>query len=291
MMRSLLFLLALGIAAPREAAAETPLQPSNLAHVLGVSDSTRTTARRPTSAVRPNVAWSALMAKVPGPVDLRVRIDRDGIVDSVQVVQGDPRLRSAAIDAARWHLYAPAGVTQWAELRIDFPTAGDAEQLSPDLVAMALDAERSGDLQQAIDAWTGTLARVGRHPSLQDEYAIRAHILALAQRMTPPPPIPNLAAGPARGAKNRLDRSMASAVSRELLPVFDQSLAIAPWFAEAYRWRGAALAGCGRLDDARRAVMLYRIATADSASRALAGRALSALARSDSIGAAQMLKF
>ena len=85
--------------------------------------------------------------------------------------------------------------------------------------------------------------------------------------------------------------AIASVVSRELLPVFDQSLAIAPWFTDAYRWRAAALAGCGRLEDARRAVMLYRLAAADSSSRALADRALRALANADSIGASQMLKF
>ena len=290
-MRPLHFPLAIGLALAPLAAAETPLQPSNLAHVLGVTDSARAMARVPTSMVRPNVAWSVLAAKVPGPVDLRVRVDRDGIVDSVQVVKGDPRLASAAIDAARWCLYAPTGIAEWTDLRIAFPALGDAEELSPDPVTMALAAEERGDLQEAVDAWTGALARVGRHPSLQDDHAIRAHILTLARRMTPPPAIPNLAAGPARGAMNRLQRSMASVVSRELLTVFDQSLAIAPWFADAYRWRAAALAGCGRPDDARRAVMLYRLASADSSSRALADRALRALANADSIGASQMLKF
>ena len=290
-MRPLLLSLAIGLGLVRPAAAETPLQPSNLALVLGVVDSARAIARVPTSIVRPNVAWSVLAARIPGPVDLRVRVNRDGIVDSVQVVKGDPRLRAAAIDAARWCLFAATGIAEWTDLRIAFPTLGDAEELSPDPVTMALEAEASGDLQGAIDAWTGALARVGRHPSLQDDHAVRARILTLAHRMSPPPAIPNLAAGAARGAMNRLQRSMASVVSRELLTVFDQSLAIAPWFADAYRWRGAALAGCGRLDDARRAVMLYRLASADSSGRALADRALSALAKADSIGASQMLKF
>ncbi len=290
-MRPLHFTLAIGLALTCPAAAETPLQPSNLAQVLGVADSARAMARLPTSMVRPNVAWRLLAAKVAGPVDLRVRVDRDGIVDSVQVLRGDSRLAGAAIDAARWCLYAPTSIAEWTELRIAFPALGDAEALSPDPVTMALAAEASGDLQGAIDAWTGALARVGRHPSLQDDHAIRARILTLAHRMSPPPAIPNLAAGPARGAMNRLQRSMASGVSRELLTVFDQSLSIAPWFADAYRWRGAALAGCGRLEDARRAVMLYRLASADSSGRALANRALSALAKADSIGASQMLKF
>lgn len=290
-MRRLLFPFAIGLALARLAAAETPLQPSNLAHVLGVTDSARAMARVPTSIVRPNLAWSVLAAKVPGPVDLRVRIDRDGIVDSVQVVKGDARLASAAIDAARWCLYAPTGIAEWTNLRVAFPALDDAEELSPDPVSMALAAEASGNLQEAIDAWTGALARVGRHPSLQDDHAIRAHILTLARRMAPPPAIPNLAAGPARGAMNRLQRSMASAESRDVLDVFDQALAIAPWFADAYRWRAAALAGCGRREDARRAIMLYRLASADSSSRALANRALRALANADTIAVSQMLKF
>ncbi|MEO5988637.1 MAG: hypothetical protein ABIU54_13705 [Candidatus Eisenbacteria bacterium] len=244
-----------------------------------------------TSGVRPNVAWQWLESKVTGSVVMRVRIDTTGIVDSVVVREGDPRLRSAATDAARWHLYSAPSAATWVELSLAAPTAGEAEALSPDPVAIALEAERAGDLQGAIEGWTGAIARVGRHPSLQDDHAIRAHILALAQRMPHPPAVPDVAAVPVRGAKNLLERSMASAVSLDALVLLDESLAIAPWYGEAYRWRAAALAGCGRIDDARRAVMLYRMAADDSASRAMSRRALTALAHADSIGAAQILKF
>ncbi len=243
------------------------------------------------SGVRPNVSWHWLESKLTGPVVMRVRVDTTGIVDSVLVREGDPRLRSAAVDAARWHLYSAPSTPTWVVLSLATPTAGDAEALSPDPVAMALEAERAGDLQGAIDAWTGAIARVGRHPSLQDDHAIRAHILALAERMPHPPAVPDMAAGPVRGAKNLLERNMASAVSRDVVVILDQSLAIAPWYGEGYRWRAAALAGCGRLEDARRAVMLYRLAAHDSASQAMSRRALHALAHADSIGAAQILKF
>lgn len=243
------------------------------------------------SAARPNLPWSLLSEGIPGPVDLRVRVTLWGTVDSVQVVAGDPRVRAAAIDAARWHVYSAPTEPTWVALRIELPRVGTSDPLSPDPIAMALEAEQSGDLRGAIDAWTGAIARVGRHPSLQDDLAIRARILQLVRRMPQAPPVPNAAAGPARGANHQHQRNMSSAVSRELLTVFDRSLAIAPWFSEGYRWRAAALAGCGRIGNAKQAVLLYRLSARDSVGLAVAERALKALAHSDTIGAAQLLKF
>lgn len=290
-MRHPILFLGMILCGAAPAMAEVPLQPANLAAVLGVTDSIPASAPVLRSAVRPNVPWSLLAANVKGPVELRVRVDRNGIVDSVKVVKGDPRLISAAIDAAKWCLYAATGVSAWADLRIEIPSAGHAEALSPDPVALALGAERIGDLRGAIDGWTGAISRVGRHPSLQDDLVIRARIITLVQRMPTRLAVPAMASGPAQGAKNRLDRGMSGALSRDVLPIFEQSLAIAPWYGEGYRWKAAALAGYGRIDDARRAVMLFRLATDDSASRALADRAQAALSRADTIGTSQMLKF
>jgi hypothetical protein len=195
------------------------------------------------------------------------------------------------VSAALWCLFRAQPGGGWSDLSVGLPSRGDADPLSPDLVGMAREAEASGDLRGAIDAWTGAIARVGRHPSLADDHVIRARILALAARMPKPPAVPGLAEGPVRGARNALERSMARAVSLDAVAALNDALAIAPWYAEGYRWRASAEAGCGRIEDARRSLLLYRLAAPDSAAQALANRALSALARSDTLAASQMLKY
>ncbi len=244
-----------------------------------------------TSSVLPNVPWELLEGGVTGPVTLRVRVVPDGTVDSIQFTSGDPRLKAASIAAARWSLYRALKVATWVELTLPIPVAADWTALSPDPVALALEAEQVENLREAIDAWTGAIARVGRHPSLQDDVAIRTHIIELARRMPEPLAVPNMATGPVRAAQQLLARNMSRAVSSDVAASVDDALRIAPWFGKGYRLRAAALVGCGRIDDARRSVMLFRAASKDSAEQALAEKALASLAKADTISAVQMLKY
>src|SRR5262249_3200083 len=162
--------------------------------------------------------------------------------------------------------------------------------LVPDVLGMALAAEASGDRRDAVDAWTGTLARAGVHPAIGNEWVIREHILRLAAAMTPPPPLPDGASAQAKAARNRLERDMSRATNADLARSLDAVLAEAPWYADAYRWRASARAASGQRAGAVRDVLCYRLAAHDSLGRALADRALAALAAGDTIAALTMLK-
>ena len=160
----------------------------------------------------------------------------------------------------------------------------------PTALALALDAESRGDLRGAIDAWGGVLARVGVHPSLGDEWSVRERILRLAARLPEPLAVPSAAVGPARGARNLMQRNVARANNVDYAVRLDESLAIAPWYADAYRWRAAARAAAGMRAGALRDATCYRIAAPDSASRALADRAIALIAAGDTLTANSILK-
>ena len=228
-------------------------------------------------------------------VELCVRVDANGQVSDVRVRSGGTPFDSAAVDAVRWWWFVPAStagkpVAAWTRLSVDIQPPADTEPLVPDVVALALDAESRGDLRGAIDLWGGVLARVGVHPSLGDEWSVRERILRLAARMPEPPPVPMPADGRARGARNLMQRNVARGENADYAKRLDESLTMAPWYANAYRWRAAARAACGQRAGALRDAACYRIAAPDSASRALADRAIALIAAGDTLTANSILK-
>jgi hypothetical protein len=224
-----------------------------------------------------------------------VLVDSTGIVREAHALGSGSPFDAAAIAAARWWVFEPArragkAVPATLEIPVAIPARGDAEPLSPDVHALALEAEARGDVRGAIDAWTGVLARVGTHPSLGDEWSVRDRILDLAARLSPWPPVNHNLEGRARGARNMMQRNVARAPNADYAHSMDQVLLAAPWFVEAYRWRAAASAASGRRFDAMRDVLCYQRAVPDSGSRALAERALRALAAGDTLSANSLLK-
>jgi len=155
---------------------------------------------------------------------------------------------------------------------------------------MALSAEAANDPRGALEAWTGTLARAGVHPTLGNEWVIRERILRLASALGAAPAIPAEAMDGARGAHNRMQRDLSRATNADLARTLDQVLLEAPWFADAYRWRASARAASGQRAGAIRDVLCYQIATTDSAKLALAERALTELAKGDTLSALTLLK-
>ena len=170
-------------------------------------------------------------------------------------------------------------------------TPRDSDPLVPDVVALASDAEARGDLRGALDFWTGALARVGTHPSLQNEWTLREHVVRLAARLPKPPEVPLSTVGRARSMHNLMLRNMGRADNADYAKALDEVLLVAPWYADAYRWRASARAASGQRDNAVRDVLCYRLAVHDSLGRALAERALVALAKADTIAALTMLKY
>jgi len=242
-----------------------------------------------------NFTSEMLGQKAPHPVDLCVLVDAHGQVSDVRVNEGDSPFAAAAMDAVRWWWFLPARaagkpVASWTRLSVDIQPPADAEAIVPDVVALALDAESRGDLQGAIGAWSGVLARVGVHPTLGDEGSVRERILRLAARLPEPLAVPQAANGSARGARNLMQRSVARADNADYAKRLDESLMIAPWYANAYRWRAAARAACGLRAGALRDAACYRIAARDSVSRALADRAIALIAAGDTLTANSILK-
>jgi TonB family protein len=239
---------------------------------------------------------SAMLSQKPArAVELCVRVDANGQVSEVRASRGDTPFDSAAVDAVRWWWFVPANnagkpVPAWTHLSVDIQPPADTEPLVPDVIALALDAESRGDLRGAIDLWGGVLARVGVHPSLGDEWSVRERILRLAAKLPEPPAVPSSADGAARGARNLMQRNVARANNADYAARLDESLSIAPWFSDAYRWRAAARAAAGMRAGALRDAACYRIAAKDSATRALADRAIALIAAGDTLTANSILK-
>jgi len=227
-----------------------------------------------------------------------VLVDSNGTVrDAVALTNGrrvDP-LTPAALESARWWLFEPARLAGRAVparviVRVPVHVPVDVDPPAPDVLAMAAGAEARGDVPGAIDDWTGALARVGQHPALQDEWAIRARVIGLASRLATPPAVPMLNESRARSTHNLILRNIDRASNADYARALDDVLRDAPWYADAYRWRASARAASGQRDGAVRDVLCYRLAARDSAGRALADRALIALAARDTIAALTMLK-
>jgi hypothetical protein len=231
----------------------------------------------------------------PGTVRVCVLVDESGLVREARALGDGSALDSIVAASAGWWLFEPARlegkpVPATLVVEVGLPSARDVEPLAPDVLAMAVEAEARGDVRGAIDAWTGVLARVGSHPSLGDGWSVRGRILDLAARLSPRPVVPLSVDGRGRGARNMMQRNIARPANEDYARTLDQVLLAAPWYVDAYRWRAAACAASGRRQDAIRDALCYRRAAPDSASRALADRALRALAAGDTLSANSLLK-
>lgn len=231
-----------------------------------------------------------LGTKVSAEVAVRALVAPSGLVDSARAVSGDPRLRASAEAAARWWVFAPAEGRDWITVTVPVTAGEDAEPLHPDVLAIARESEAGGDLRTALASWVGALNRLGRSPVVLNEWAIREHAMALARRITPPPPLGDAIGGAARGARGQQLRTVARSGHMELVERFDRALARAPWWDEPYLWRAGSLAGCGRTAEALRSLRAYRLASADSAGVAFAGRMIDRLAAADTVGVCESIK-
>jgi len=222
-------------------------------------------------------------------------VDSLGLVRQARIERGGTPYDSAAVDAVHWWQFEPArrnGRPVAARVSVAVPVHPpvDADPLTPDVFGMALKAEAAGDPLDALDAWTGTLARAGVHPTLGNEWVIRERILRLAAGLGAAPAVPSGAVSSARGAHNLMLRDMSRATNADLAKALDAVLLEAPWYADAYRWRASARAASGQRAGAIRDVLCYEIAIRDSAALAMADRALVALATGDTLAALTMLK-
>jgi hypothetical protein len=229
-------------------------------------------------------------------VELCVLVDSLGVPREVRTIREGTPYDSAAVDAVRWWLFEPArrsGRPVPARImeRVVVEPPRDSDPLVPDVLGLAREAEARGDTRDAIDAWTGALARVGTHPGLGNEWAIRERIARLAASLPAPPLVPTDAGASARGAHNRILRDISRATNADMVVILDDVLRQAPWYADAYRWRASARAACGQRAGAWRDVLCFRLTARDSMQRAVADRSLAALARGDTLAALTLLKY
>jgi hypothetical protein len=270
------------------------------------SDPVSSPCERPTSpapdrapAVRDAIGLNFTSAQLEqadtAAVELCVLVDRWGVARELRVARGGTPFDSAAVDAVRWWLFEPAKrgattVPAWLGVTVTAKPPADVDPIVPDVLALAASAEARGDARGAMDAWTGALARANSHESLKNEWVIREHILRLAATSPTPPAIPLQFTGPARGARNLMQRNIARVNNADYAHTLDNVLRAVPWYADAYRWRAAARAASGERNGAMRDVLCYRLAVVDSANRALADRALAMLAVGDTLAANSLLK-
>jgi TonB family protein len=244
----------------------------------------------PLSTVPADVPQAALDARLKGDVVVRVHVSRLGLVDSASVVSGDARLREAAVAAARWYLYAPQPAPAWTTTTVAIDGTVEAEPLPLDILAMAREAEHAGDFRASLDAWAGALNRCGTHPTIRNPWAIREHVAELQQHLPAAPELLGESRGTAVAARVRQQRTVSRAEHAELVLKFEDAERNLPWWDELYQWDAASLVGAGRSQDAIRALLVFRAATRDSASRHRADRAIAGIAAGDTVMVGEMLK-
>jgi len=230
-----------------------------------------------------------------GSVEVCVLVDSTGTVREASVSKPRDPLEQTAPESPRRCVFAPArpgkrAVPARIAIRVDAHVPRDADPLVPDVVALAVDADAPADLRGAIAAWTGALARADTQSVLQNEWAFRERIIHLAARFPSPPEVPFMTVARARAQRSLMLRNVSRGDNQTYAEALDDVLRAAPWYADAYRWRAAARAACGQRDGAVRDVLCYRLAVRDSAGRALAERALVALAGADTLAAVTLLK-
>ncbi len=247
------------------------------------------------SAVGLNYSNEMLEHAEDASVEVCVLVDSTGTVREAGISRPAAPFDLAALEAARWWVFTPArhaGRTVAARIAVtvEARVPRDTDPLVPDVVALAHEAETRGDLRAAIDAWTGVLARTGRRPTLQNEWISREHVVRLAARSPRPIEVPFATVSRARGQRNLMQRNIARGANEDYARALDEVLRIAPWYADAYRWRAAARAANGQRDGAVRDLLCYRLAAPDSAGREVAERALMLLATGDTLRANSLLK-
>ena len=233
---------------------------------------------------------SQLGRKVAASIGVRVLVTAEGLVDSARATSGDPTLRPSAEAAARWWVFAPGDRREWVAITVPVSASADAAELHPDVLALAREAERGGDLTTALASWVGALNRLGTSPVVVNEWAIREHTFALARRISPPPLPGGAIAARTRGARNSQLRTVARAAHLDLVAQFDEALRAAPWWPEPYLWRAGSLAGGGQVAEALRSLRAYRLASSDTAGVAFAGRLIPRLAAGDDVGVCEAIK-
>ena len=244
----------------------------------------------PLSTVPADIPQAALDAKLRGDVVVRLRVSRLGVVDSTTVVSGDERLRASALDAARWYLYAPRPAPAWTTTTITIDGTEETDPLPLDILAMAREAEDTGDFRAALEVWAGALNRCGTHPTLRNAWAIRGRIAGAQQRLPAMPTPLGESYGSAIAARVEQQRTVSRGAHAELVLKFEDAQRNLPWWDEPYQWDAASLLGCGRSQDAIRTLLIFRAATRDSTSRHRADRAITGIAAGDSIMVGEMLK-
>jgi hypothetical protein len=252
-------------------------------------------APTPRDRVGLNFPSTVLRSADSAVVQVCALVDSLGLVRQARIERGGTPYDSAAVDAVHWWLFAPARrggrpVAARVSVAVTVHPPVDADPLSPDVLRMALEAEAQDRANDAFEAWTGTLERVGSNPTLQNEWVVRERIIRLAAELGAPPAIPSGAVSSARGAHNRMLRDISRSTNADLAKTLDEVLVEAPWYADAYRWRASARAASGQRAGAIRDVLCYQIATRDSAGLAVADRALVALAAGDTLAALTLLK-
>ena len=251
------------------------------------------TPPRPRDRVGLNFSAEMLVSADTAAVQVCVLVDSLGLVRQARVERGGTPYDSAAVDAVRWWQFEPARrdgrpVAARMSVAVTVHPPVDADPLSPDVLGMARAAEAGGQPRDAFDAWMGSLARAGVHPTLGNEWVIRERIIRIAAGTGAG--IPGDAATVTRGARNRMLRDMSRATNADLAKLLDEVLMQAPWYADAYRWRACARAASGQRAGALRDLLCYEIASRDSAGLALADQALAALAAGDTLAAMTLLK-
>lgn len=283
--RAALLVLSLAVFAAGADAATKPAAPASPAAKLP-----HTVTLTPVLQPAADVPQAALDAQLKGTVTLLVRVTRPGYVDSLRVLTGDARLRTAASDVARWCVYAPQTAPVWTTLAVTVDGRVEPEPLNPDVLAIAREAEGAKDWNNALAAWTGALQRLGTHPSLANEWALREHALRASRQIKPVPQAPGETQGNARGARTQQERVVARGQHEDLVGIFDTVLKTAPWWSDPYLWRASSLAGCGRSAEAVRSLRFYLLGAPDSAGTWLATTALAQIAAGDTLGASELIK-
>ena len=198
-------------------------------------------APRVLSTIPADLTGPALRAHLSGVVPVRVHVTTDGIVDSARAIGGDARLRTDAEAAARWAVYEAPAKAAWTTLPVRLEPGEDAPQ-TIDFRRSALDAERAGDLTNALLYWSGAVAHVGTHASLRNVWALRERSAHVAQRMNPRPPVASETIKGGMAIAAELERTVARADHLARIEALQPILREAPWWDDPYRCLAASSA-------------------------------------------------
>ncbi len=211
-------------------------------------------------------------------VAVHVTVDRFGLVTAARPRAAAPSaLDSAAVDAARWSVFAPGP----AERLVSVPVAPPSDETLPaidDVVPQALRAERLGQWSAAEDLWVGALGRVGMHPAYANPWPLYERAILAARRLPKVPPLPLKYLRAMVRVDGNAERAVSTQANTDLLAEVTPVTVAAPWFPRAWRVRACAAAGAGLPAEAARALRMWKLAEPDSATIARADSALAQIA-------------